>query len=120
MSDGTVSAIESSDRFFDRLPPHIHAGFTAEQRAAIAGALRQRQGAPPSINIRLSLPVPPGRIYLSIMAGRDRRGRGRRHEDRRVNPLHTMGNFIFVIAASVVFYAVAAGILLTSSSMTPF
>jgi hypothetical protein len=30
-----------------------------------------------------------------------------------------MGNFIFVIVASVVFYAVAAGVLLTSSSIVP-
>ncbi len=119
MPDGTVSALEAGDRFFDRLPPHIHAGFTAEQRAAIAIALRARQGAPPPINIRLSLPVPPGRIYVAIMAGHDRRGRGRRRDERRVNPLRTMGNFMFVIAASVVFYAVAAGILLTSSSITP-
>ncbi len=114
MPDGTVSAVGASDRFFDRLPPHIHAGFTAEQRTAIAVALRQRQGAPPSINIRFSLPVPPGRIYLAVMAGRDRRGSARRREDRRVNPLRSMGNFIFVIAASVMFYAAAAGILLTS------
>ena len=125
MPDGAVSALGANDRFFDRqffdrLPKHIHAGFTAEQRAAIAVALRQRQATPPPINIRFSLPVPPGRIYLAIMAGRDRRGRGRRKDDRRVNPLRTMGNFIFVIAAAVVFYAVAAGILLTSSSITPF
>ncbi len=120
MPDGTVSALGANDRFFDRLPSHIHAGLTAEQRAAIATVLRERQGTPPPINIRFSLPVPPGRIYLAIMAGRDRRGRGRRHEDRQVNPLRTMGNFVFVIAASLVFYAVAAGILLTSSSITPF
>ena len=120
MPDGAVSANGASDRFFDRLPPHIHAGFTAEQRTAIAGALGQRQGAPPSINFRLSFPVPPGRIYLAIMAGRDRRGRDRRQQDRRVNPLRTMGNFIFVIAASVVFYAIAAGILLTSPSIALF
>ncbi len=115
MSDGTVSAIGASDRFFDRLPPHIHAGFTAEQRAAIAGALRQRQGVPPPINIRFSLPVPPGRIYFAIMAGHDRRGRRRRRDERRVNPLRTTPNFLFVVAAAVVFYGAAAGFLLTSS-----
>ena len=120
MPDGAVLAHGASDRFFERLPPHIHAGLTAEQRTAIAGAVGQRQGAPPSINIRLSFPVPPGRVYLAIMAGRDRRGQGRRQEDRRQNPLRTMGNTIFVIAASVVFYALAAGILLASPSVLPF
>lgn len=119
MPDGAVSALGADDQFFDRLPAHVHAGFTAEQRAAIATALRVRQGTPPPINIRFSLPVPPGRIYLAVMAGRDRRGHGRRKDDRRVNPLRTMGNFVFVIAAAVVFYAVVAGILLTSSSLTP-
>ena len=120
MPDGAVSANGASDRFFDRLPPHIHAGLTAEQRAAIAGAIGQRQGAPPSINLRFSVPIPPGRVYLAIMAGRDRRGRGRQREDRRQNPLRTMGNFIFVIAASVALYALAAGVLLTSPSINPF
>ena len=115
MPDGTVSALGTDDRFFERLPPHIHAGFTAEQRAAIAIALRARQGAPPPINIRLSLPVPPGRIYLSILAGRDRRGRERRREESRVNPLRTRHNFLFVVAAALVFYGAAAGFLLTSS-----
>ena len=120
MPDGAVSAIGASDRFFDRLPPHIHAGLTAEQRTAIAGAIGQRQGAPPAINLRFSIPVPPGRVYLAIMAGRDRRGRGRRQKDRQQNPLRTMGNTMFVIAASVVLYALAAGILLTSPSLLPF
>ncbi len=117
MPDGTVSAPGADDRFFDRMPAHVHAGFTAEQRAAIAAALRVRQGTPPPINIRFSLPVPPGRIYLAVMAGRDRRGSGRRKDDRRVNPLRTMGNFVFVIVAAAVFYAIAAGFLLTSSSI---
>jgi hypothetical protein len=112
MPDDSVSAIGAGDQFFDRLPRHIHAGFTAEQRAALA--LRQRQSVPPSINIRFSLPVPPGRIYLAILAGRDRRGRDRRRDERRANPLRTMGNFLFVIAAALAFYAIAAGFLLTS------
>ncbi len=120
MPDGAVSAFGANDRLFDRLPSHIHAGLTVEQRAAIATVLRERQGTPPPINIRFSLPVPPGRIYLAVMAGRDRRGPRRRNDDRRKNPMRTMGNFLFVIAAAVVFYAVAAGILLTSPSLTPF
>lgn len=119
MPDGavsaTVSASGTSDRFFDRLPPHIHAGFTVEQRAAIALALRERQSAPPPINIRFSLPLPPGRVYFSILCGRDRRGRRRRGDDRRVNPLRSMGNFLFVIAAALVFYGIAASLVLTSS-----
>ena len=120
MPDGAVLAQAASNRVFDRLPPHIHAGLTAEQRTAIAGAIGQRQGEPPTINLRLSFPVPPGRVYLAIMAGRDRRGRGRRKEDRRQNPLRTMGNTMFVIAASVVLYALAAGILLASPSLLPY
>ena len=37
-SRGTTMGV--SDRFFERLPRHVHAGLTAEQRAAIATALR--------------------------------------------------------------------------------
>ncbi len=115
MPDGTASAIGASDRLFDRLPPNIHAGLTAEQRAAIALALRERQGAPPPINIRFSLPLPRGRAYFSVLCGRDRRGGARRHHERRVNPLRTTGNFLFVIAAALGFYAVAVAVVLTSS-----
>ena len=50
--------------------------------------------APPSINFRFSIPVPPGRVYLAIMAGRDRRLHplhiaaviGPEHVDQRVEP----------------------------------
>jgi hypothetical protein len=119
MPDGAAASLVGNDRFFDRLPSHVHAGLTAEQRAAIAIALRERQGAAPPVNIRLSLPFPKGRLFLTVVAGRDRRGGKRRTEERRRNPLKTLGNFLFVIAAAVMFYAVVAGILLTSPPMTP-
>ena len=69
--------------------------------------------------MRFSLPIPAGRIYLTITAGRDRRGKGRRGAERKTNPLGTMGNFLFVIAAAAAFYAVAVGFLLTSTSIIP-
>lgn len=111
MPDGTHAGEVVEQRFFDRLPPHIAASLTAEQRSAIAAAAGEPEwtGGHP-INIRLSLPALFGRAYVTIVAGRERRDGRRRHHDRARNPLNTMGNFVFVIGAAIVFYVAAVAI----------
>ena len=110
MPDGTHAGTVVEQRFFDRLPPHILASLTAEQRSAIAAAADEPEWTSHPINIRLSLPAVFGRAYVTIVAGRERRDGQRRRHDRARNPLNTVGNFTFVICAAIVFYIAAIAI----------
>ena len=112
MADGTALGATAGERFFDRLPPHVIAGMTAEQRSAISAVVRERANAPP-VNIRLSIPFFGGGFYLSLVAGRERRNAARLGLERTVNPLRTVGNMLFVIGTAFGLYLVIAATILT-------
>ena len=44
------------------------------------------------VNLRLSIPLPFGRYYVTLVAGKERRGAERLASERRKNPLLTFGN----------------------------
>ena len=46
------------------------------------------------IDLRLSIPLPFGRYYITLVAGRERRGPKRRAEDRLIHPILCTGNVI--------------------------
>ena len=48
-----------------------------------------------AINVRLTIPLPFARCYLTIMGGKERREPNRRADERRKHPLVTKGNIIF-------------------------
>ena len=48
------------------------------------------------VNIRLSLPLPFGRYYLTVVAGKERRSPKRLQSERRKHPLVTTGNLVFL------------------------
>jgi hypothetical protein len=54
------------------------------------------------VNLRLSLPWPGGRIYVTLVAGRERRAPERRAEERRKHPLATKGNILALGIGTVV------------------
>lgn len=51
------------------------------------------------VNLRMSVPLPHGRYYVALVAGRERRSAARRAADARNRPLATWGNLgaIFVL-----------------------
>jgi len=54
------------------------------------------------VNLRLSLPLPFGRYYVTLVAGKERRCAERRAEERRKHPLLTPGNVIFLLLSILV------------------
>ncbi len=44
------------------------------------------------VNLRLSIPLPVGRYYVTLVAGKERRGTERLASERRKHPLLTFGN----------------------------
>jgi hypothetical protein len=83
--------------------------------APVAAQLRREH----LVDLRLSIPVPGRRLYVTFLAGPERRAAERRRQERRQHPLKTVGNVLFVALAALAFYAVAAvGILMYSKVLT--
>jgi hypothetical protein len=60
------------------------------------------------LNIRVSLPTPFGRYYLTLVGGRERRAGTRRAAERQKHPLDTPANIAFLFLVGLVS---AAGLL---------
>ncbi len=58
------------------------------QRSAPGGESWDRH----AINLRFSIPLPFGRYYVTLVAGKERRGGDRLVSERRKHPLLTFGN----------------------------
>jgi hypothetical protein len=61
-------------RFLARVPPEIAATFSADQLAAVHG---MRYAVEHAVDWRRSIPLPWGRYYFVLLAGRDRPAAGR-------------------------------------------
>jgi hypothetical protein len=72
------------------------------------------------VDIRLSLPLPFGRYYLTLVAGPERRSPRRLAEDRRRRPLATVGNLLFFFVSALGINALAVLGLLVYSSVLRF
>jgi hypothetical protein len=108
------------ERFFHRLTTPIVNGLTVEQRSAIADALAAESNKAPPVNIRIGVPLPFGRWYVSIFAGSERRSPARLKRDRQVYPLTTFGNFLFIAAGIAIFYVLSAIAFLLYFSVLEF
>ena len=53
------------------------------------------------LNIRVSLPLPFGRYYVVVLAGKELRGAERREAERQKHPLWTAANTILLFAAGL-------------------
>ncbi len=75
-----------------RLPGDIG----GDDRGAPGGAQRSAPGAESwdrhAVNLRLSIPLPFGRYYVTLVAGKERRSADRLASERRKHPLLTFGN----------------------------
>lgn len=69
-------------RFHARIDPETAASFTPRQLAAIHLAFALRTLPRHSLDYRRSVPTPWGRMYLAVIAGREKRGEARRQADR--------------------------------------
>lgn len=109
----TDSTLES---LFDRIPPDVVASFTPAQRAALVAAIRPTSWRRHPINLRLSLPFLSNRFFVTVVGGMEKRADERLHRERRMFPLRTAGNILFLLGIGGAFYLAAVlGIVLFSS-----
>lgn len=69
-----------------------------------------------AINLRLSVPLPFFPFYLTIVAGREKRGKKRRQQDRKKHPLLTFGNML-LMGYSGMTIAIALGTMATLATI---
>ncbi len=102
------------------IDPVVRDGLSAEQEAAIRTAARQDTWIEHPVNIRLGLPSPFGRLYLTLVAGSERRSAARLAVERARHPLNGLANLIAMagIGATVVLAGVAI-FLLASGARIP-
>ncbi|WP_291297983.1 hypothetical protein [Elioraea sp.] len=96
-------------RFRARIPPDVAASFTPEQLAAIHTAFALRTLPRHSLDLRRSLPTPWGRMYLAIIAGREKRGQARRQAERARRRAGAVGDFALLGALSCLVVVIGAG-----------
>ena len=97
------------------IDPVVRDGLSAEQEAAIRNAAKQDTWEEHSVDIRLGLPSPFGRLYLTLVAGRERRGAARLVVERARHPLSRLANLIVIVGIGTIVALAAAAIFLFAS-----
>lgn len=79
------------------------------RQAAADSAAQPRWGSSHPVNIRLTIPLPFRKYYITIVAGSERRSRERRTSERKKHPLLVFGNIlVFFVTGSVIGIAALA------------
>lgn len=104
------------ETLLDRVPPEVAETFTAEQRAALWNAAKPISWRRHPINLRLSFPLLGARYFITVVGGVEKRSTERRLRERRMFPLRTAGNILFLLGIGGAFYLAAVlGIVLFSN-----
>lgn len=99
-----------------RLPPDFVASLSADQRRALRTALPGQPWRRHPVDLRFTLPLFGRGLYLTLVAGSERRNSVRRRDDRVRHPLHTIGNLAFLAAVAALLYAlVLTGMVLVQA-----
>jgi hypothetical protein len=114
LSEGALETL------LDRLPPHVVESFSAEQRAALWQAAKPVSWRRHPINIRITLPGLRSRYFVTVVGGVEKRSSERIRRERRVFPLRTAGNLLFLLGVGGAFYLAAVMGLFVLSSLIEF
>jgi hypothetical protein len=108
-SQGARSQDDSVNALLDRLPSELRERLPPEFAAALTRAAAPRRWKDHPIDIRISIPLPFRRFYITLVAGPERRSSARRALDRRSRQIASLGNVLFVLLFVGVFYAAIIG-----------
>lgn len=93
------------------IDPAIRDTLTAEQEVAIRAAAQQNSWGRHPVDIRLSLPLLVDRLYLALVAGRERRHPARLDIDRIEHPLGGPANAVALACLAGMVGLAAFGLL---------
>ena len=101
----------------DRLPPDIVDALTEDQMATLRQLITEaRPWRKHPVDVRFTWPLGSRRLFFTLVAGADRRNPERRALDRKIHPIKTRSNLVFLGIAVVALYAIAGAIALVVAS----
>jgi hypothetical protein len=115
-----MSAEGALETLLERVPPEVAETFTPAQRAALYNAIKPVSWRRHPINIRLSFPVFGQRYFVTVVGGVERRSDVRLHRERRIFPLRTTGNILFLLGIGSTFTLASVLCLLLLSKLIEF
>lgn len=96
-----------------RIPAEVSAALSEGQLSALAEAIGEpRPWRRQPVDIRITFPFFSRRVFITLVAGSDKRNPTRRRQDRETHPVRTASNMLFLGTAVVALYAVAGIIAL--------
>ncbi|SDG65286.1 hypothetical protein [Roseospirillum parvum] len=95
------------DSLLAQLPGEVLDILTGEQKARLTRIRIDGGWRRHPVDLRLSLPLPGRRFYLTVIAGEEKRDAHRRQAERHRYPLPTVGNLFFLLGLAGLFYATA-------------
>ncbi len=104
----------------DRLPEALRASLTPEQQQTLSAFVEPATVSTHPVDLRLTVPVPGLPVFLSVLAGPERRSKSRRSIERQRHPLHTIGNIIFLGSSLFGVYALGLVAFLAAGSVLQF
>lgn len=94
-----------AEQLMRSIDPAVLQSLSPAQQEAIRQAARRDAWVGHPVDLRLSLPLPFGRFYVTLVAGREQRSGLRRRSER--HPLDSLGNICFFAGATVMLGALA-------------
>ena len=93
----------------DRLPRDIIDALSEDQLVTLRQVITEtRPWREHPVDVRASFQ----RLFITLVAGTNRRSPDRREQDRKIHPFRTRTNMVYLGAAVAVMYAIAAAITL--------
>ncbi|MDA0784736.1 MAG: hypothetical protein O3B37_00455 [Proteobacteria bacterium] len=111
---------DNSIPLLDRLPEALRASLTPEQQQALSAFIEPATANAHPVDLRVTVPVPGRPFFFSVLAGPERRSKGRRAMERQRHPLHTIGNIIFLGSSLFGVYALGLVAFLAAGSVLQF
>jgi hypothetical protein len=100
---------EGANALLDRLPSELRQRLPPDVAAALTKAAASQPWKDHPVDIRISIPLPFRRFYITLVAGPERRSPTRLALDRRSRQLASLGNVLFVLTFVGAFYAAIIG-----------
>tara|TARA_R110002110_G_scaffold415612_3_gene651883 strand:+ start:84557 stop:84922 length:366 start_codon:yes stop_codon:yes gene_type:complete len=111
---------ERSIPLLDRLPQAIRASLTPEQQQALSAFVEPAPANAHPVDLRVTVPVPGRPMFLSVLAGPERRSKSRLTLERKRHPLHTFGNIVFLGSSLFGLYVLGLITFLAAGSILQF
>jgi hypothetical protein len=108
------------EMLLDRVPPEVVRSFTDEQRAALYQAIKPASWRRHPINIRLTFPFFSNRFFITVVGGSEKRSGERVGREKRMFPLRTAGNVLFLLGLGGAFYVAAVLGIFVFSNLIEF